>query len=58
MKKFVKATNSEGIEVYVNLNLVSTIQEEGSVYVLSLFGNKFTVSRDCKAVKDAINEQV
>lgn len=58
MAQFVKAKYvDDGEERFVNLNLVSTIKETETEYLLNLFGNTLSVKKDCKQVADLIKEQ-
>lgn len=58
MVQFIKAKYvDDGEECFVNLDLVSTIKETETEYLLNLFGNTLSVKKDCKQIADLIKGQ-
>ncbi|MEQ3162070.1 hypothetical protein AAA214_02830 [Parabacteroides goldsteinii] len=58
MAQFIKAKYvDDGEECFVNLNLVSSIRETETEYLLNLLGNTLSVKKDCKQIADLINGQ-
>lgn len=58
MVQFIKAKYvDDGEECFVNLNLVSSIRETETEYLLNLLGNTLSVKKDCKQIADLINGQ-
>lgn len=58
MTQFIKAKCVDnGEELFVNLNLVSSIRETETEYLLNLLGNILAVKKDCKQIADLIKEK-
>jgi len=55
MKNFIKAQDSNGEMVYINLNLVEKIIDTEKTYILSLLGNTFFVDKENDVIASLIN---